>query len=309
MKQNLDCTIIFLSFNSRLVTDTCLKKLKISIDYARSKLQNKIDVIVVDNASIDKSAEMILRKYTYAKLIALKNNIGYSAGNNLAMSKAKTPYILLMNSDTYVYKDSLKKIISTLATNAKKYDVLVSRYSSRKSEHENHGGYLPTPLRLILWSLGFESIPFIKKYLKKIYALNKDNYYSEGFVEWYSPCFMLIKRKVYEKTQGYDEKLWFHMVDVEWCKRIKDCGFKMYYVPDIYVKHLGGASSKGIEYKLLRDNFRGVLYYLRKHYPGKLFIVGIFLKAGLMVRGVFYMLAGKINLAKAYLAISVSLKI
>jgi GT2 family glycosyltransferase len=307
MKTNLDCTIIFLSYNSREVTDTCLRRLQAAVIHSEKNLRNNIQILVVDNASKDGSIEMIKKKYPRVKLFALKKNIGYSAGNNLAMKKASTPYILLMNSDTYVMKDSVTKIISKMIQK-KECDVLVSRYSAKKEIFENHGGHLPTPLRYILWSFGFESIPYFNHFFKKVYSMNRDFYNGQGYMEWYSPCFMLIKRKVFDLTKGYDENLWFHMVDVEWFKRIYDKKLLLYYTPDIHVIHLGGASSKGIEISLIEDNFKGVMYYFKKHYPKKTRIVVFFLKQGLIIRSIFYFLAGKYKVALAYFTSSRILK-
>ena len=300
---NLDCTIIILSYNALKITDTCLKKVENAIEQSKKVLKNNICVIVVDNASVDGSAEMIRKNHPTVELIALKENIGYAAGNNLAMKLADTPYILLMNSDTYIKEDSLVESVKILDSKAH-CDILVGRCIYANGVLQLYGGYLPSPLKIILWSFGFESIPIVKNYAHRIYGFAPDYYNHDGVMEWCPPNFFLLKKKVYDLTKGLDEKLWFHMVDVEWCHRIKKYNLVICFTPKIEVVHLGGSSSKGLENNLIRDNFRGLMHFCKKHYPHSVKNVSFYLRIGLKIRGFFYQLLGNQTLAEVYNKIS-----
>jgi GT2 family glycosyltransferase len=303
MKTALDTTIILLSYNSKDVTDTCLRKLKPAVAYSEKRLQNTITIIVVDNGSHDGSAAMIRKKYPHVRLKALKENIGYAAGNNLAMREVKTPFILLMNSDVYIEKADLFKTLSHMQT-LPDADVLVSRWVREDQIFYKYGGYLPTPLRIILWSFGCETLPLVNKFFHKIYSYNADFYNHEGEMEWCPPSFMLLRREVYTKTKGFDPKLWFHMVDVEWCQRMKKSGFTIHFTPTVQVLHIGGASSKGLEKHLLLDNFKGLMYFCRKHYPKSTKRVAFFVRLGLKLRTAFYTGAGMRDLARTYASVA-----
>jgi GT2 family glycosyltransferase len=285
------------------VTDVCLKKVKEAVDYCQEILGNNVKVVVVENGSKDGSAAMIREKHAFVHLMALEENIGYAAGNNLAMQTADTPYILLMNSDTYIGKDSIVKSIQKIE-NEKECDVLVSRLVTGDGVFHSYGGYLPTPLRIIFWSFGFESFPIIKNFIHKIYSRNSGFYDKEGRMQWCPPCFMLIKKKVYTLTGGFDDKLWFHMVDVEWCKRMNQKGLTIFFTPTIEVVHLGGASSKGLEISLMHDNFKGLMHYCRKHYPESTRAVAFVVRFGLKIRSWLYYWMGKKELAATYKTIS-----
>lgn len=307
MSNPLDCTIVILSYNSLDVTDTCLTKLETSIKYCEAKLKNKFTVIVVDNASKDGSAKMIAKKHPTVQLKALKENIGYAAGNNVAMKAAKTPYILLMNSDTYIHEDSLYKTFTKMVERTE-CDVLVSRCIWANGVLQEYGGYLPTPSRIITWAFGLESVPVIKNFLPRIYGFNPDYYNHEGIMEWCPPCFFLLKREVFDATQGFDEKLWFHMVDAEWCHRIHQNGFVIGFTPTVEVLHLGGASSKGIQYKLISDNFKGLAHFCRKHYPESTGSVFSFVRNGLKVRSLLFSILGRKEMAETYKNIATEMK-
>lgn len=308
MKTNLNCTVILLSYNSNRVTDICLSRLEKAAAYCEAKLGNKVTMVVVDNGSHDGSAAMIRKKHPRVKLMALKKNVGYAAGNNLAMEKVKTPFILLMNSDTYIKKEDIYKSFVKMQEYPEA-DVLVSRWTPGDGIFHNYGGYLPTPLRIIQWSFGLESVPVLKKYVHKIYSYNSDFYTREGEMQWCPPCFMLLKQHVYTKTKGFDPKLWFHMVDVEWCYRMREKGFRIHFTPTIQVVHLGGASSKGLDNELLRDNFKGLLHFTRKHFPKNAPTVAFFVRLGLQIRAFFYSLLGKHELSHVYSSISRSIHV
>lgn len=308
MSSQQDCTIILLSYNSLEVTDTCLTKLKESVSYCTEILKNNIKVIVVDNDSKDGSVSMIREKHPFVHLIALEENIGYAAGNNLAMKTVDTPYILLMNSDTYIKKDSVVKSLQKIE-GRKDCDVLVSKWVTADGVFHNYGGYLPTPLRIILWAFGFESLPIIKNFIHKIYSYNSAFYNKEGYMQWCPPCFMTLRKKVYTLTDGFDDKLWFHMVDVEWCKRMNQKGLTLLFTPTIEVVHLGGASSKGLEASLIGDNFKGLMHYCRKHYPKDVRLVASIVKFGLKIRSLLFTLKGDKNLAKTYQIASDEIKV
>ncbi len=119
---------------------------------------------------------------------------------------------------------------------------------------------------------------------------------------------MLLKKKAYDLTKGFDEKLWFHMVDIEWCKRLNKNGLKIWFTPSIEVIHLGGASSKGLSFKLLKDNFEGIMHYFKKHYPKSLGYVAFSLRIGLQFRALYYLFARNLDLAKNYNHISKAIK-
>ena len=114
---SLDLSVVILSYNTKEITNKCLNRLQISVDSCQKRLKNKIDIIVLDNASSDGSPDVIRKDYPGVKLIVSKINTGFSKGNNIVMKKIKTPYILLLNSDVYLEEDSLYKALAYFRVN------------------------------------------------------------------------------------------------------------------------------------------------------------------------------------------------
>ena len=297
---NQNCTIIILSYNTKDITDTCLRKAKAAAAYSKKILGNEITIVVVDNNSQDGSCEMIKKKYSDVHSMFLAENVGCSRGNNLAMVEVSTPFILLLNSDAYLNKDTLEKSLEYMANN-QSCDVLCVRQIYRDGRFQPFGGSLPTPWRTIFWTLGIESLPVIKHFIHPIYQYTPSFFDKEQHMEWCSTAFFMLRKKVYEKTGGFDESLFLFVEDMEWCKRIKDNHFAICYTPSISIVHLGGSTSKKLsQIVLLERHTEGMLYFHKVHYPRSLRCISRFLFAGMMLRAAFYAVIGKNEKAKAY---------
>ncbi len=297
-----DCTIIILSFNVKDITDKCIRDAKAAMHFSQKRIKNRIVIIVVDNGSSDGTVEMVKKKYKDVILVALRKNMGVAYGYNAGMKRAKTPYILLINSDTLLKTSTL--VDSLLYMNMHvKCDVATGIVISPNEKFRGIGGYLPTPFKTVRWLLGFENLPFFSQFMKRIYADKKD-FTKEQQIEWIPTCFFFLKKEVFKKTHGHDEKMFLYMEDLEWCKRIYDKKMKIYYAPSIQATHLGGASTSkktDVSYLfLLQRNVDGLVYFHKKHYPKTVWLIKIFLKFGCKIRGLFYTMTNNKTKAFAY---------
>lgn len=308
-QENKDCTVIILSYNTKDVTDECLSKVEASVAYCEKELGNKVDVVVVDNGSSDGSADMIRSKYPHVTLKALEKNVGYPKGNNIAMREAQTPYMLLLNSDSYVRVHTLADSLMYMQRHPG-CDILSARLLYLDGSFQSFGGYLPTPFRTIRWAFGFESIPFFKRFMHPIYQRKQSFYRKERLMDWATTGFFLLRKKVYDLTQGFDESLFLYMEDVEWCRRIKDKNLKICYSPDIDIVHLGGFSAKKLpSANLLRRHAEGVLYFHKIHYPRAVRLVAFCLVLGFGIRALFFALLLQTSKATTYWSLIESIDI
>lgn len=286
----MDLSIIILSFNTKDITSRCLSHLKLAKDFCEKRLKNNIEVIVVDNGSEDGSAVMIKQDFPWVKLLALKENTGFSKGNNIGMGKSKTPFILLLNSDVYLSEESLYKALAYFRVNLN-CDVLGAKLSYANGRLQPSAGNLPNPLNIIFWVFGLSGFhPKGSSYFKKAHQ-----------VGWVMGAFFMLKRVVLQKVGGFDENLFMYLEEVEWCKRIKDQGFKVWYVPAVEAVHLHGASSNFDLSVGFLNEIKGVKYFSLKHYKDYYLIVKIFLILGLLLRVIAFSLLGKTERARVYM--------
>lgn len=286
----LDLTVIILSFNTREITARCLKRLKLSVVSCQTRFKNKIKVIVLDNNSSDGSVQMIKSDFPWVKLITSKENTGFSKGNNIVMKQVKTPYILLLNSDVYLEEESLYKALAYFRVNLN-CDVLGARLNYVSGILQLSAGDLPNPLNIILWIFGLRGFhPRSNAYFSKAHK-----------VGWIMGAFFMLKREVFERTGGFDEKIFMHTEEVEWCKRIKKRGYKVWYVPQVSVVHLHGASTNFDLTAGFLNELKGISYYLKKHFRYAYLPVKLFLIFGLIFRVIAFFILGKHKRAKVYL--------
>ncbi len=286
----LDLSVIILSFNTKDITGRCLEKLKIAKSYCEKKLKNKVNVLVIDNSSEDGSAQFIKSEYKWVKLLALSENTGFSKGNNIGMNKTKDPFILLLNSDVYLEEESLYKALAYFRVNLN-CDVLGARLNYSDGRLQSSAGSLPNPLNLITWifGLGGSFHPKSKKYFSKAHR-----------VGWIMGAFFALRRKIFDQTQGFDENLFMHMEEVEWCKRIREAGYKIWYAPQIKVVHLHGASTNFDLTASFLNELRGIKYYLKKHYSFYYYPIKLFLILGLIFRVIIFSILKKKDRARIY---------
>ncbi|MBI2337675.1 glycosyltransferase family 2 protein [Candidatus Daviesbacteria bacterium] len=297
---NLDLTVIILSFNTKDVTGRCLDKLKVAKAYCEGRLKNKIRVIVLDNGSSDGSVGLIKSGHPWVKLIVSKENLGFSKGNNLMMKKVKTPYILLLNSDVYLEEESLYKALAYFRVNLN-CDALGAKLKYANGALQPSAGNLPNPLNIISWILGLGVFPLVSSFLSPFHPRDKKYFSKAHKVGWIMGAFFMLKRKIFDSTGGFDEKLFMHMEEVEWCKRIKDKKYKIWYVPQVSVVHLHGASTNFDLSPSFLNELKGIRYYLQKHYNFLYLPVKLFLIKGLILRIAAFCVLGKTKRARIYM--------
>lgn len=297
---DVDLSVIVLSYNTKDITNNCLGKLKQSVEYCQKKLDNKIEVTVIDNNSEDGSAQMISQDHPWVKLIALKENTGFSKGNNLGMKKAKHPFILLLNSDVYLEQESLYKALAYFRVNLN-CDVLGCRLVFASGKFQPSAGNLPNFFNTLFWIFGVSSLPFIKKFTNAFHPTYNSFFAKAHQVGWVTGAFFMLKRKVLEVTGGLDENIFMYLEEVEWCKRIRKKGFKIWYAPQFQVVHLHGASSRLYPQRLYINELKGIKYYFKKHQPKNFLLIKLILILGTLFRTIAFALVGKTTRARAYM--------
>lgn len=284
----MDLSIIILSYNTKNITDECLRRLQLSSPSGAHSCQ----IIVLDNGSEDGSLDMIKKKYPWVELIESKENTGYSRGNNIAFKKAKYPIVLFLNSDVYIEQDTLSKALEYFKNHS--CDGLGVKLNFQNGRFQPSAGNLPTPINTIFWILG------LGQFFNPFHPKSEGFFSNEKEVGWIMGAFFMIKKEVFEKAGKFDEKIFMYMDEVDLCKRIKMKGYKICYTPTISVTHLHRASSKDFPEQALTKELQGISYYFKKYYSNWYEVLKLFLILGLILRIIAFSLFGKAARARAY---------
>lgn len=246
-------TVIILSYNTREITLRCLENL-----YKSRGVE--METIVVDNASGDGSADEIGKRYKDIKIIRNKKNEGFARGNNQGMKRAKGDKILLLNSDCFVNEETLKKVSES------DFDVVGCKLLNSDGTIQPSWGYFPTLRRIGQMMVFIDNLPVVRRFIDSIHVRDLSRYEKEQEVDWVTGACVMLKREVFAKVGGIDEKYFMYGEEMEWMYRIKQAGYKIGYTPQAVATHLLGASSKD-RGPAVAGEMKGWLYWFAKHNP------------------------------------------
>jgi N-acetylglucosaminyl-diphospho-decaprenol L-rhamnosyltransferase len=301
----LDLAIVIVNYNVCDLLRDCLKSVYASTGITQGRPLG-FDVCVVDNASPDDSAAMVAREFPQAHLIRNTENLGYAAANNLGLryfefgdqrsvvsgqqsvvsadrsnfhgerptpdSQLSTPnlprYALLLNPDTVVPPDAFARMIQLM------------------DEHPDFGVSGPKLVRLdgsldLACRRGFPSVEVSFWRLTKLSKIfPRSRRFGRYNMTYLDPdqaaeidavvgACMLVRREAIAQAGLLDEIFWMYGEDLDWAYRIKQCGWKVYYYPQVVVTHVKRASSSQDNAGAARAKYefdRAMWLFYRKHY-------------------------------------------
>jgi GT2 family glycosyltransferase len=229
----MELSIVIISFNTKDLTLTAIE----SIYNEGSDIEREI--IVVDNDSKDGTVpelrKLVARDKNF-RLIENNKNLGFAKANNQGLSISKGKYALLLNSDTLVKKGALGKLLD-FARKKEDAGVVGPRLLNRDGSVQKSCYRFPTLIGAIkeYW-FGFKG-NFVQYAPKGERPVEVDALAAAAF---------LLTPKALKRVGVLDEKYYFYFEDLDYCKRVKETGLKVYYFPKAEIVHLLGASGKAI---------------------------------------------------------------
>ena len=277
---NMELSIIIPSYNTRKLLVGCLE----SLYYCTSTLlQNRTEIIVVDNGSTDGTVANVKSTTQILKLIENKQNLGFAKAINQGLKEAKGEYLLLLNSDTVVLNSAIEKMVEYLK-NHKEAGVVGCQLIKADGSIQPSGGYLPNLLNLAFWMLFLDDLPLVRKIFPAYHVEEKSFYTKKRKLGWVTGAFFLTRRDVLEKVGTFDEEMFMYVEEIDWCQRVQKAGFSVVFNPSAGVIHYQGASAKKGKAGILEE-YQGLEYYFKKHKPYyQLFILKFLLRIGSLAR-------------------------
>ncbi len=249
-------SILIVNWNVRDLLRNCLR----SIERGRGGLE--VEVIVVDSASTDGSAAMVAAEFPWVRLLPQTENVGFPRGNNIALAQARGNFLLLLNPDTVVLDDALTLLVDYLRRHPDVGAVgpqLLNPDGSVQSSRRR----FPTLATGFLESTWLER--FAPGVLRRYYALDLPDE-ATADVDWLVGACILVPRAVTERVGGLDEGYFMYSEELDWCRRIKEDGWRVVYHPAArVVHHVGKSSEQAVTARHI--NFqRAKLRYFRKYH-------------------------------------------
>ncbi len=247
-----------------------------------------LEVILINNTPEDKLS------YPRVKIINNPKRLGFGANNNKGMSVAKGDKILLLNSDAFVFPDTLAKCY------AQNYDILGCKLLNEDLTIQPSWGYFPTLRRIFQFQIFIDNFPVIRKFADSIHVRDLSRFQSTQKVDWVMGAFVMFRSEVWEKTKGFDENFYMFGEEVEFLYRASKLKFQTWYYPEAKCVHLHGAST-GLKNMFIGE-MKGYLYWFKKYNsPLEQFLLKLILLFGCAIRIPAWAVWGKWDIVRAYI--------
>jgi GT2 family glycosyltransferase len=247
-----DLSIVIVNWNTRGMLRDCLASayagLGSGLGSGRGDRRAEVaaEVIVVDNASDDGSAEMVEAEFPQAVLIRNAENRGFAAANNQGFAVARGRHVLLLNSDTVVHGDVLGRSVDWLDARPE-VGAMGCRVLNTDGSVQLTCAMYPTILNQLLQTSGLWKLRrprFFGRYLMTDWRRD-----SERAVETVSGCYLLVRARVIEEVGPLDEAFFFFGEETDWCRRMRDAGWKLMFAPVGEITHHGSASARKLNHR------------------------------------------------------------
>lgn len=281
---NSNFSIVIVNYNGFDFIAKTLKNLEIS-----NLKPNKI--IVVDDGSFDKSVNLIKKNFPEITLVINKKNSGTAAARNRGAELAKGEYIIFIDNDVFIERDTFYQLIRFAKKDNSRAAVGAKIVLQNNERMWWNMGYDPNDFREIVgYCFGFlirffNSADWLEKISTK-FILNYWDYNEPLMVDWVVETCFLVRKDVFNKVGGFDENFFMFFEGPDLCKRIRVSGFKVFFNPCAKVKVLEKHTHSDLERK--KFHWLSKKYFYKKHY---IFFRRITLFLGNLLNGIFYSIA------------------
>lgn len=281
----LDVSIIIVNWNTRDLLIKCLGLVYSTITGL------SFEVIVVDNASTDNSVSAARKLFPGVQFIENTENSGFAQANNQAIEVSQGRFLLLLNTDTFVYEGAIKIMVTFMDAHPAVGAAGCRLYYEDGSLQRSCSSFptVLTELWQILWlDRIFPSNRVFGTYMMTYWAM--DDFREVDAV--IGAC-MMLRQEAIKQVGLLDDQFFMYSEEVDLCYRLKQAGWKIYFVPNAEAIHLWGGSSHKIKRESFLRLYKSRVQFFRKHY-GK-FTTGIY-KLLLLLSGLLRVTAGAVFL-------------
>jgi GT2 family glycosyltransferase len=258
---DVDLSVIVVNYNTRHLLPEMMASLE------RAAQETSLQVVVIDNASSDGSAEFIRTTWPDLELIANPGNVGFGRANNQALPRLRGRNVLLLNTDAFLAPDSLRISLAHLDRHPD-CGIVGVRLVSRDGSVQPSCRYFPTPWNILLNRTG------LCRLFPGTQLVDTPGWDDRQSAEcdWVPGAFLLIRGAVIAQVGLFDPRYFLYYEEVDFCRAAKAAGWKVLYCADTDVVHIGGASAKSVGaltrsgQQLSALQLESELLYFRKHH-------------------------------------------
>jgi GT2 family glycosyltransferase len=275
-------SIVIVSWNTRDLLRRCLESTQVELS-ARPDVC--VEVFLVDNNSADGSAAMVKAEHPWVVLVENAENLGFAKANNQALRISSGEYVLLLNPDTEVKPGAIAHLVDFL-DNHSKAGVVAPQLLNSDGSVQRSCRRFPTFSGMLYELAGLSRLfPAGSKRGEKFraYKMLDWNHDDERQVDQPEGACLMLRRSVIDTVGELDEGFFMLFEEVDWCYRIKQHDWQIWFTPTAQVVHHYGQSIKQVKMKMILSSHRGLYRFWRKHYRGNRWYMDGVAYSGLML--------------------------
>ena len=272
-------SVIIVNYNVKFYLEQCLQSLRCALKGIDS------EVYVVDNHSRDGSVEYLRKRFREMKFVASNHNLGFARANNLAIKRSKGEYVLLLNPDTIVGEDSIRKSLAFMEEHpqAGGLGVKMLKCDGNKAMESRRG--LPSPLTAFYKMCGLcARYPKSRRFGK--YYMSYLSWEKPEKIEVISGAYCLLRHSVLDEIGLLDEDFFMYGEDIDLSYRILKGGYENWYLP-VSILHYKGESTHKSSYRYVHVFYEAMLIFFRKHYRHLSFWLSLPIKFAIYIKALF----------------------
>ena len=247
--------VIIVNWNTGNLIRDCINSINRNDSQATGK------IIVVDNNSSDGS-DFNVETLPNVLLVKLEGNYGFAKACNIGATKSDSKYLLFLNPDTVVYPNTLEKVYFFMESEAGS-DVAICGVQQRDRDGNilRHSSRCPSLLSFFMMTIGLSKI-----FPKLGHIMQECMHNKSRKVDHVIGAFYFIRRNVFDELNGFDERFFMYLEDLDLSCRVKKIGLSSMYLSDVYIEHFCGGSSQQVKSHRLFYSLRSRLLYIEKYF-------------------------------------------
>jgi len=255
----MQLSVVIVNYNVKHFLEQCLH----SVTRASADLQ--MEVIVIDNHSTDNSADHLKGLFPKVRFVANNENLGFARACNQGARMAKGKNLLFLNPDTLVPEDCFHKCMTFLDFHPEAGALGVKMLDGSGRFLPESKRSFPGPLTSLYKLFGLARLfPRSRIFSRYHFGhLDKDR---DHEVDVLAGAFMMVRREVFEKVGGFDERFFMYGEDVDLSYRIQQAGFRNYYFSQTAIIHFKGESTRKGSVNYVRMFYKAMSVFVSKHY-------------------------------------------